>query len=586
MGLLKSFIDSCFSVGKFQDDGILLIPDNLKIPWSLISDFEVFGLSSYGIRFLGGVGISISYSNFNDQWSPELSIEDAKTIFAKATVERICYDFPDYDAFAKLSLEEKFEKIRLAHSEVTAGLSLIDQIPQTLQNDEVAVNCDGQWAYIIAIAWHICVVLDELNGIGKPIPEWLIEIRDGILKKNMLTHLTDHIIPELNLHKSALENDKEKLAEAQNYAIYIWKLGFAEGREYDYLRACALFGYDDPVVLTRVGDYLVKTCDVRRKLIVCSNGLPSAVFFRKENREMLVTSEEDLREYNRLANQKDKIVFQPGHPQNGCTYVQHPLCPNVYYEVNSFHDSVLERKQNELLRVFESLGAYSAKVEVFHERQETANEETELQVEGNGTNGVISGSGATHNRREKAKDALMSQHATKDWQFNPPEKPILPSDLLFYPTEETWQQLAKSVLRGGLKHAVVDLEYKTEYGVTEKYLREISASAKTLIPSYEMNLKQNFSSSLHRLTTTRWHYEVVFEDEKGKRAGKKHGTEAKDKKVDGQYKVEQLFLKRAKRYANSEERIDSEQKADLESFARKYGIDDLRMEELIEEAFE
>ena len=586
MGLFKSFIDSCLSVGKFQEDGILLTLDNLKIPWSLISDFEVFGLGSYGIKFLGGVGISISYSNFNDQWSPELSNEDAKAIFVKATTGRICYDFPDYEAFVKLPLKEKFEKIRLAHSEVTTGLSLIDQIKQTLENDEVTLNCDRQWDYIIAIAWHIGVVLDELNETGKTAPEWLLEIRDGLVKRNLHSHLTEHILPCLNLCKSALENDGEKLAEAQNYALYIWKLGFADGREYDYLRACSLFGYDGPAVLSRVRDYLVKSPDVRRKFIVCSNGLPSAAFFQKENRDLLLTSEDDLLEYNQLAKQKDKIVFQPGHPQNGCTYVQHPFCSNVYYEVNSFHDSVLERKQNELLRVFESLGAYSARVEVFHERQEMANLETEFQVDGSGTNGVISGSGSTNKRRENSKEVLTSQHATKDWQFNPPEKPTLPADLLFYSTEETWQQLANSVLRGGLKHAVVDLEYKTEYGVTEKYLHEISASAKSLIPSYEMNLKQNFSSALHRLTTTRWHYDVVFENEKGVRAGKGRGGKIKDKKQDGQQKVEQLFLKRAKRYATSEGKIDAEQRADLESFAQKYGIDDLRMEELIEEAFE
>ncbi len=51
-------------------------------------------------------------------------------------------------------------------------------------------------------------------------------------------------------------------------------------------------------------------------------------------------------------------------------------------------------------------------------------------------------------------------------------------------------------------------------------------------------------------------------------------------------KVEALFAKRAKRYAQSEGRINVEQRADLEAFAQKYGIDEFRMEELIEGAFE
>lgn len=48
---------------------------------------------------------------------------------------------------------------------------------------------------------------------------------------------------------------------------------------------------------------------------------------------------------------------------------------------------------------------------------------------------------------------------------------------------------------------------------------------------------------------------------------------------------ELLFLKRARRYANNDGRIDAEERTDLEALAMKLGIDELRTEELIEEAF-
>ena len=323
-----------------------------------------------------------------------------------------------------------------------------------------------------------------------------------------------------------------------------------------------------------------------RKIIVCNGEKTDvqAVGRGETIPGVFVIDAHDICDYNDVVQFENRLQFQPGHPLNGYTYVQHPFNTNVYYEVNSFHDSMLERKQNELLRVLESLGAYSAKVEISHECHETSSTESEFHLDGNGSNGMISGSGSTNTTTSRSKEVLSSQHATKDWQFNPPEKPELPQDLLFYPTEETWQQLATSVLRGGLKHAVVDLEYKTEYGITEKYLKEVSVSVKAMIPSYEMNLKTNFASNLHRLITTRWHYEVVFEDANGKRAGSAPSSVLDD---DGgtSNKVEDLFLKRARRYAQSDAHIDAEQRSDLEKFAQKYGIDDLRMEELIEEAF-
>ena len=329
-----------------------------------------------------------------------------------------------------------------------------------------------------------------------------------------------------------------------------------------------------------------------RKTIICTNLPMSLKAFSKKKRleGIMIMDAADIILYNEImTDQSLRLTFQPGPPQNGCTYVQHPFRKNVYYEINSYHDSVRERKQNELLRILEALGAYSARVEVRHEQQESANVGQESSLSASGSYKVVKGSASYSASGERQSSTSSSQSATKDWTFNPPEKPYLPDDLVFYPTEETWQLLANSALRGGLKRAVVDLEYKSEYGITEKYLLGISASVKSLVPSFEMDLKQGFTSNLHRLATTQWHYEVVFENEAGERAGANNATASTAPAVPANAdtnKVELLFAKRAKRYAQSEGHINAEQRTDLEAFAQKYGIDEFRMEELIEEAFE
>ena len=335
---------------------------------------------------------------------------------------------------------------------------------------------------------------------------------------------------------------------------------------------------------------------LERKTIICTDQPMALSAFSKRKRleGIMVMDAADIELYNGDVPTDLKLVFPAGHPQNGCTYIQHPLQANLYFEVNEFHNSLLERKQNELLRLLDSLGAYSARVEVRHERREDTNREAKLQLDGKGSYGVAKGTAAYSGSESRQTLSAFSQSATKDWTFNPPEKPALPDNLVFYPTEETWKNLATSVLRGGLKRATVDLEYKSEYGVTEKRLEDISASTKLVLPSFEMHLKSSFSSNLHRLTSTQWHYEAIFENEEGKRAGDfavapPAATAAPPPAptpTGDAAKVEALFLKRAKRYAQSEGHIDAAQRADLEAFAKKYGIDDLRMEELIEEAFD
>ena len=329
----------------------------------------------------------------------------------------------------------------------------------------------------------------------------------------------------------------------------------------------------------------------KRKTIICTNECASVETWREGLRipGVMVMDAQDIVAYNESVSDEYRLVFDPGHPQNGCTYIQHPFKANRYFEANSFHNAIREQKQNELLRILESLGAYSAHVQVRHEEQESRKSKKGSRRSANGSYGVVSGSGSISTDMDRQSMANMSQSALKDWTFNPPENPCLPDDLVFYPTEETWQQLAKSVLRGGLKRAVVDLEYKSEYGITENYLSDIAASAKSLIPSFEMNLNSSFSADLHKLTTTQWHYEVVFENELGERAGGKAKTTQppiSPSTDSNASKAEALFAKRAKRYAQSEGHINAEQRADLEAFAQKYGIDEFRMEELIEAAFE
>ena len=322
---------------------------------------------------------------------------------------------------------------------------------------------------------------------------------------------------------------------------------------------------------------------VNRKLILCTDSPICVNQIGNSSKDAMVLMPLEIELYNQMVEQDDKLMFQPGHPRIGCTYVQHPFRHNTYFEVNSFHDSLRERKQNELLRILESLGAYSARVEVRNENSENRIRRDETSVNSNAEYGVFSANGSRETRSDRSVNMSSSMSATKDWTFNPPSTPSLPDDLVFYPTEETWQQLAQSVLRGGLKHAVVDLEYKSEYGVSEKYLSDLSGSFKLLIPSFSMNLKKGFEENLNRLTHTQWHYEVSFENENGERAG---GV-AKVAEVLGgsSEKIEALFIKRAKRYAQSDGHINAEQRADLEAFAKKYGIDDFRMEEMIEDAF-
>jgi hypothetical protein len=132
--------------------------------------------------------------------------------------------------------------------------------------------------------------------------------------------------------------------------------------------------------------------------------------------------------------------------------------------------------------------------------------------------------------------------------------------------------------------------------VTGQRLTSIEAKLRSLLPGYQFgvggNFAQEFEQELKQLKSTVWHYHVCFDKPQSvERVGNNSASNRVEKQIvqtqpsQPNDKAEALFAKRARRYAQSEGHINAEQRADLETFAQKYGIDEFRMEELIEEAF-
>ena len=563
---------------RFTNEGIVCPKDNGVIPWSSVSEYEVSedGMS-LTVKFWGGLKFVAcaqqAFFRVDDQFEqPTLGV-----------------DHGDASYLSKDAEEFTEEDVSNAYSDLEISIGTILAMAKTLQvkpfGQCVIEDDTTQMASIfLALAGAIRRSFECGSNEYEGYLDWLRDVG------NMLAQ---------NFQEETLNGlsvaEGRKTAEGQLFAdICHMMIRLAPSdKKYLWRHNVRVYGrdrYEDDFEEILVDGECSMKSGLNRKILVC-NSEPVHVSKIEDDTDVLVVMSDEIEKFNDSVKKEAKLIFQPGHPQSGVTYVQHPLQENLYFEVNSFHESILERKQNELLKVFESIGAYSAKVEVFNEERKSSRGTKGTHFNASGSHGVVSGAVTSDNSSERDENVMTSRHATKDWQFNPPRRPALPKGLVFYPSEETWQQMVDSVMRGGLKQAVVDLEYKTEYGITEKYLKDVSVSAKSLIPSYEMNLKQEFSSDLQRLSTTRWHYDVVFEDEHGQRAGGKragntHPDIVREENQKGQSKAEFLFLKRAKRYAESEGRIDANQRDDLESFAQKYGIDGLRMEELIEEAFE
>lgn len=298
---------------------------------------------------------------------------------------------------------------------------------------------------------------------------------------------------------------------------------------------------------------------------------------------VLVVMAQDLEYYNDCLEPAQRLRFQPGHPRMGVTYIQHPLRTNTYYDVDSFHANLLASKHGELMYLLQCLGAKRVSLKVNHSVTEEQRQRLATQ-QGFGADGILfGGSFQRDTQAESGSTAALYQKLGESAEFTGNVEPHIPDDLIFFPHEEQWQRLAQTALQRGYRKTHVVLEYRQDYAINERYLSHIEAQLRILFRDFDLNLKKDFTSEVKRITSTTWEYEVDFGDPGAQACPAASAGAAPE---DDMARKEALFLKRARRFAKNDGEIDEKEQAQLEKLAEELGIPRLRMEELIEDAFD
>jgi hypothetical protein len=147
------------------------------------------------------------------------------------------------------------------------------------------------------------------------------------------------------------------------------------------------------------------------------------------------------------------LTFPPGHPREQAIYVAHPALPSVYYTTATFHRMAFEHKFSEAILLLMSLGA--SKITVEHvrgwSREFAAKMSTSLDsIEVTADAGHSAKSGSTH-----LFEATLDN----------PQAPVLPSDLVWYPHEPTWQAVAQGRIKFGLSQFSLTVNYEDDFGI-------------------------------------------------------------------------------------------------------------------------
>ena len=149
------------------------------------------------------------------------------------------------------------------------------------------------------------------------------------------------------------------------------------------------------------------------------------------------------------------LQFPLGHPQDGVLYVGHPAVCEIYYPTAQFHRLTFEHKLSEAIELLMALGA----IEINVEHQVGWGKEFSTNLN------VPTGKEGEHVGTTASGDTEKQRHVLFQISLEGTSDPSVPDELVWFPQEPTWQQVARGRIKYGMKSFSISLRYENDFGI-------------------------------------------------------------------------------------------------------------------------
>ncbi len=183
-----------------------------------------------------------------------------------------------------------------------------------------------------------------------------------------------------------------------------------------------------------------------------------------------------------------ELHFLPGHPQMDHAYAMHPLDSVRYLPFAQFHEVLFAQKVAEFVTLLAGLGATQITVRAARGFRESAALNTAIHAPWNAVSGA-DGASRVH---------TFVQRIELEERLIPRKDPEIPSGLLWFAHEPTWQALARRRLEYATDHCVAELAYDEDFGVDGGLALALE------------RIGVRLGGSFRSFERTRWEFEVTF----------------------------------------------------------------------------
>ncbi len=180
-----------------------------------------------------------------------------------------------------------------------------------------------------------------------------------------------------------------------------------------------------------------------------------------------------------------KLSFPTGHPKVNEVYVAHPLTTNRYMPIEDYQLELIEDRVREFCELVQSLGATEISIECLNNSSKDSTSSGNRNLSG-GASRMSSVHGSGHDEYSRRLIEEISRSISLHQIFQPHKAPALPSNLIWYEGEPSWQRLYRQRMEGGLLTHEERIETKKSQVVDNREMKEIKAELETLFANMEV----------------------------------------------------------------------------------------------------
>lgn len=191
-----------------------------------------------------------------------------------------------------------------------------------------------------------------------------------------------------------------------------------------------------------------------------------------------------------------------GHPTPNQLYIAHPYLEKNYIPFEDYEMDFLGERVREFCEFAQALGATEVVIESIQTKSSEDSTSTKTSKKGKANAATVVGVPLEGNfDKSNANTQYLLNTALRgisiSQKFTPSQKPFLPTNLVWYEHEPSWQQLYRQRMRGGLQEHHEKIESKKSRMVQSTELSKIKGELKSILNLAGMEWNEDSEKKLN-----------------------------------------------------------------------------------------